>query len=210
MTERHEDLLAAYFAGQITDIERAEILSLLDCDSEFAVCFREMEETYICACIPVFEKNKDDNFRSIERRILKPRVVGAFWKYCSAAACIAVLALLFTTLYLEYKVSEAECLIAQSDVMTVSAKNGTGTETVLPDGTRVCLNAESKLSFNRYFGSDSREVSLEGEGYFEVTSDADRPFRVHAGNTCVTVKGTTFNVRNYTDEPKITVSLLEQ
>ena len=93
--------------------------------------------------------------------------------------------------------------------MTVTAKNGTGTETVLPDGTRVCLNAESTLSFNRHFGRNSRDVTLVGEGYFEVTSDAARPFRVHSDKACVTVKGTTFNVRNYSDEPEIIVSLIE-
>lgn len=93
--------------------------------------------------------------------------------------------------------------------MTVTAKRGTGTETVLPDGTRVCLNAESTLSFNRHFGRGNRDVTLTGEGYFEVASDSSRPFHVHSGNACVTVKGTTFNVRNYADEPEITVSLLE-
>lgn len=209
MTDRHENLLAAYFTGQITDTERAEIITLLDSDNEFAVCFREMEEAYISACIPTFEKTKDENFRNIERRISKRRILLPFWKYSSVAACVVALVLLFTTLYFEHKVDNAECLIAQSEIMTITAKSGTGTETILPDGTRVSLNAESTLSFNRYFGHDCREVTLDGEGYFEVTSDADRPFRVYAGNSCVTVMGTTFNVRNYTDEQEITVSLLE-
>lgn len=209
MTERHENLLAAYFTDQISDSEREEILKLLDTDSEFAASFREMEQLYISACIPVFEKTKSKNFQKIERRIRKDSKTVQFWRQFAIAASVMALLLLGTALYTGHRFRAAECFICQSDVMTVTAKNGTGTETQLPDGTRVCLNAESTLSFNRHFGRGSRDVTLDGEGYFEVISDASRPFRVHAGNTCVTVKGTTFNVRSYSDEPEITVSLIE-
>ncbi len=209
MTERHENLLVAYFTGHITDDERSEILSLLDTDDEFAVCFREMEEAYVSACIPVFEKTKAENYKLIERRIHVRRKTVYFWKPFAIAASMAAIMLLGAALYTGHKFHDAECFLCQSDIMTVTAKNGTGTETILPDGTRVCLNAESTLSFNRHFGRGSRDVTLSGEGYFEVASDASRPFHVHSGNTCVTVKGTTFNVRNYEDEPDITVSLLE-
>lgn len=209
MTDRHENLLAAYFAGHMTDSEREELLSLLDTDSEFADRFREMERAYISACIPVFENTKEKNFRIIERRIRKSRRTLDFWRPFAIAASVAAVALLGTALYTGHKFHDAECFLCQSDIMTVTAKNGTGTETLLPDGTRVCLNAESSLSFNRHFGRDCRDVTLDGEGYFEVTSDAARPFRVHTGNTCVTVKGTVFNVRSYHDESDITVSLLE-
>lgn len=209
MTERHENLLVAYFTGHITDNERSEILSLLDTDDEFAVCFREMEEAYVSACIPVFEKTKAENYKLIERRVHVRRKTVYFWKPFAIAASMAAIMLLGAALYTGHKFNDAECFLCQSDIMTVTAKNGTGTETILPDGTRVCLNAESTLSFNRHFGRGSRDVTLSGEGYFEVASDASHPFHVHSGNTCVTVKGTTFNVRNYEDEPDITVSLLE-
>lgn len=209
MTEKHENLLVAYFTNQITDIERSEILTLLDTDSEFASSYREMEKAYISACIPVYEKTKAKNYKILERRLKSNTRTTYFWKPFAIAASIAALLLLGTSLYTGYKFHDAECFICQSDVMTVTAKNGTGTETQLPDGTRVCLNAESSLSFNRHFGRGSRDVTLEGEGYFMVTSDAARPFRVHTSNTCVTVKGTTFNVRSYSDEQETTVSLIE-
>ena len=80
MTERHENLLVAYFTGHLTDDERSEILSLLDTDDEFAVCFREMEEAYVSACIPVFEKTKAENYKLIERRIHVRRKTVYFWK----------------------------------------------------------------------------------------------------------------------------------
>jgi ferric-dicitrate binding protein FerR (iron transport regulator) len=198
-----------YFADRISDAERAEIIGLLETDSEFAECFREMEKAYVLSCIPAFEKTKDSNFKLIERRIRVRRNTAYFWKPFAIAASIAAVLLLGAALYADYKFHSAESLMCQSDTMTVTAKKGTGTETLLPDGTRVCLNAESALTFCRHFGRGGRDVTLVGEGYFEVASDPGSPFRVHSGNACVTVKGTTFNVRNYADEPEITVSLLE-
>ena len=209
MTEKHENLISAYFADQITDSEREELLSLLENDAEFAACFREMEEAYISACIPVFENNKDKNFKKIQKRIGTNRVSIRFWKSIAVAASIVAIAFLGTALYTGHKFHETECFLCESDVMTVVAKNGTGTETILPDGTRVCLNASSSLSFNRHFGRTTRDVTLDGEGYFEVAHNSQKPFRVHAGNACVTVKGTTFNVQSYADESEISVSLIE-
>ncbi|WP_257667804.1 FecR family protein [Parapedobacter tibetensis] len=67
----------------------------------------------------------------------------------------------------------------------------------LPDGSKVWLNAESKLRFPSRFIGGSREVYLDGEGYFEVTTDLAKPFIVHAGDTKVRVLGTRFNLRTY-------------
>lgn len=77
----------------------------------------------------------------------------------------------------------------------------------LSDGTKVWLNAASKLNFPFAFGDTSREVSLDGEAYFEVTKDKDRPFIVHTPHTAVQVLGTKFNVNTYKDQE--TTSLVE-
>lgn len=209
MTERHENLLVAYFTDQLTDEERAEILSLLDTDGEFATRFREMEEAYVAACIPAFEKTKAADFQRLEGRIRPQRRVISLWRPLAIAASLAAIVSLGAALFANYKYQDAERFLSLADETTIAATRGIGTETVLPDGTRVCLNAGSSLHFGRRFGRQGRDVQLEGEGYFEVAADAAKPFRVHAGNACVTVKGTVFNVRSYADEPEIAVSLLE-
>ena len=209
MTERQENLLAAYFADQITDQERAEILSLLDTDKEFAACFREMEEAFAAACMPAFEKTKEEDFLRLEARMQPRRRIVSLWRPLAVAAGIAAVLCLGAALYSGYKFQDANRFLSQSDVTTLASTRGTGTQAILPDGTTAHLNAESSLRFNRSFGRKFRDVTLEGEGYFEVAPDAGKPFRVHAGNTCVTVKGTVFNVRSYADEPEISVSLIE-
>ena len=80
----------------------------------------------------------------------------------------------------------------------------------LPDGSRVWLNSASSLKYPSDFVADSREVELEGQGYFEVTHDASQPFIVHAGQEYeVEVLGTTFNVAAYADDDLIETTLVE-
>jgi ferric-dicitrate binding protein FerR (iron transport regulator) len=68
---------------------------------------------------------------------------------------------------------------------------------VLSDGTEVWLNATSKLRFPFSFAGNKREVYLEGEGYFQVTKNAAKPFIVHTLQTDVEVLGTAFNINAY-------------
>lgn len=76
---------------------------------------------------------------------------------------------------------------------------------LLPDGTRVWLNAESSLTFPPVFGGSERKVELSGEAYFEVARNEAIPFRVIAGDTEIEVLGTHFNVNAYHEEVKTTL-----
>lgn len=80
---------------------------------------------------------------------------------------------------------------------------------ILPDGTKVWLNAASELRFPTAFPGEERVVELDGEGYFEVAPDADQPFIVKTARLRVEVLGTHFNVKAYTDESTINTALLE-
>ena len=79
----------------------------------------------------------------------------------------------------------------------------------LSDGTRVWLNAESELRFPVQFGTGEREVYLKGEAYFDVRKDISRCFIVHLKESCVTVLGTSFNIKAYGDEDYIYTTLVE-
>lgn len=81
-------------------------------------------------------------------------------------------------------------------------------ELVLPDGTHVWLNADSRLRFPTHFDREERRVSLEGEAYFQVAKEADRPFRVEAFSQMVEVLGTEFNVYAYQNEDLMYTTLV--
>lgn len=79
----------------------------------------------------------------------------------------------------------------------------------LPDGTSVTLNHFTSLSYPERFKSDNREVTLNGEAYFEVIKDKKHPFIVQTEEINVQVLGTHFNVDAYRNNPEIRTTLLE-
>ena len=92
--------------------------------------------------------------------------------------------------------------------LTVHTARGQTYITTLPDGTRVWLNADSKISFPSKFTGKERSVFLDGEGYFEVKKDTDHPFIVRTDRQAVQVLGTHFNISNYKDT-EVKTTLLE-
>ncbi|SEL96689.1 FecR family protein [Parapedobacter koreensis] len=95
-----------------------------------------------------------------------------------------------------------------NNLQLATPKGGTY-QVTLPDSTKVWLNAESTLQYPVQFASDKREVSLTGEGYFEVAKDSKRPFLVSTAGQNVEVLGTQFNVTAYPNEPLTKTTLVE-
>ncbi|AEV99849.1 hypothetical protein A4D02_25810 [Niastella koreensis] len=101
---------------------------------------------------------------------------------------------------------------------TLTTPTGGQYYVMLPDGSRVWLNAASSLKYPTAFNSNERLVYLTGEAYFEITKNHNKPFRVHfiapaSGNEgregVIEVLGTHFNVNAYADEAMIKTTLLE-
>lgn len=93
---------------------------------------------------------------------------------------------------------------------TLATTRGEQTRVRLPDGTLVFLNAESSLKYpTRFAGMAKREVSLTGEGYFEVAKDKTHPFIVSTEKQAVEVLGTHFNINSYADEAGLKTTLIE-
>ena len=80
---------------------------------------------------------------------------------------------------------------------------------VLPDGSKVWLNAESSIRYPVAFIGNERRVFVTGETFFEVAKDKSKPFRVVANDITVEALGTQFNVNAYTNEPFFTATLVE-
>lgn len=92
---------------------------------------------------------------------------------------------------------------------TITTPRGGQYKIVLPDHSIVWMNAASSLRFPVAFTGDTRTVELEGEGYFEVAHDKDKPFIVVSQNQRAIVKGTKFNVTAYRDDNSQITTLLE-
>lgn len=90
----------------------------------------------------------------------------------------------------------------------ISIPNGGQYQVVLTDGSTVWLNASSTLRYPSRFTGQNREVEIEGEAFFEVARDVDRPFVVRVKGHSVKVLGTAFNVSSYSDDPDTRVTLV--
>lgn len=120
-------------------------------------------------------------------------------KYWSVAAGFALLIGIATTV-----------LLMNDFGATSMAEISTGNETkeiILADGSSIRLNANSSLSYPIDFDGDTREVSFEGEAFFDIAKDPNHPFIIHTPYEDVTVLGTSFNVRAYEKEPNSQVAV---
>lgn len=82
-------------------------------------------------------------------------------------------------------------------------------EITLNDGTRIILNKHSRLTCSSFYGTDKRTVRLDGEAFFKVMPDKERPFEVEMEESKIIVLGTTFDVKAFTGQDLITATLLE-
>jgi ferric-dicitrate binding protein FerR (iron transport regulator) len=78
---------------------------------------------------------------------------------------------------------------------------------ILPDGSKIWLNADSRLKYPASFPNNLREVYLEGEAFFEIAKNPQRPFIVHLPKGNVQVLGTSFDIRAYGDEELMSTSV---
>lgn len=94
------------------------------------------------------------------------------------------------------------------DNTVISVSNGSKSDIRLPDGSLVKLNSGSTLSYPSHFEGNSRTVTLEGEGFFTIRKDPERPFYVNTTKISVKVLGTVFNIKSYPDENTIETTLV--
>ncbi|MDP4284168.1 MAG: FecR domain-containing protein [Bacteroidota bacterium] len=92
---------------------------------------------------------------------------------------------------------------------TLSTPRGGKYQLVLPDGTKVWLNASSSIRFPTVFEGKERNVTVTGETYFEVAKNPAMPFKIKANDMEVQVFGTHFDIMAYDDESSINTTLLE-
>ncbi len=92
---------------------------------------------------------------------------------------------------------------------TIEVPVGGQWQVVLPDHSKVWLNALSRITYPLHFTGNERNVEITGEAYFEVAHNAKMPFKVHCGTQTVEVLGTHFNIMGYKDQEQIKTTLIE-
>lgn len=208
--EETKKLFKLYLEGNTTPGQEEELFSQIGKQEE-------MNESFEEATTELWNQDnswRDDSLATqlelqsvwtkiAEEEDLRKKANSSWLKYAACFILVSAAALGWYSVKTETKEGNQQIAL-----MTKITKRGERVKLLLPDSSVVYLNALSKLSFPRHFEKDkNREIHLEGEAFFEVKSDASRPFIVHSGNLQTRVLGTSFNIDAYPGSQHLSVSV---
>jgi ferric-dicitrate binding protein FerR (iron transport regulator) len=104
--------------------------------------------------------------------------------------------------------NDGEKIADAGQLLELSTPKGGQYQLLLPDGSKIWLNAASSIKFPSMFKGDKREVAISGEAYLEIAKNTRQPFIVTTGKTSIQVLGTSFNINAYPDENAIKTTLI--
>ncbi|MGQ8337467.1 FecR family protein [Sunxiuqinia sp. A32] len=183
----HPEKAIAQLISYVLKFKRTEILSTTKYEHDFAAIRKKSLEIY-----------NDDNSKSIN--------LNKGLRFIVAASVVLFFSV--GSYFLgEYKFfSNQE---TASEIIEFKTPKGQQTEIVLPDGTFVALNFDSRLNYHISRSKSLQKVELHGEAFFKVTKNENRTFRVITDKMNVNVLGTEFNIRAYDEDNKVETTLLE-
>ncbi|MBN2214526.1 MAG: FecR family protein [Bacteroidales bacterium] len=149
-------------------------------------------------------KSKIDPSVSDARRLKIKRL--KYYLQTAAAAILIFLIGALTSFWISRNQSVQNLSITKYEVI---APRGGKSEVVLPDGSKVWLNAGSNFRYGADYGINNRDVYLEGEGYFSVMKNPANPFVVNTSGLEIKAFGTSFNVKAYPEEKFVITTLVE-
>lgn len=192
--------LIRFISGISGPDEQQEVLNWIGSSEENKKTFARLKNINVAVNILALEKG--EALSGPERSRFK-----TILRY---GARIAAILILGVSVFYFGKVREKNQWIRSSaeQITEVKVPYGESVTLVLPDGSTVKLNSGSVLKFSKLFGSENRELELDGEGYFDVRK-SEQVFRVVTSDVNIEVLGTRFNLSAYNTDRLVTASLFE-
>lgn len=218
-----DELITAFLARELDENSTNELLQWVNASAANELYFRQKLEEW-SATIDEKESrlyNKHKAFQQFRKRMLlakqpvrqSPAVAVLRYlshhKIASYAAMLLIIAGIGGYAYMKGKPGFGFMSTRNTAYVQISVAPGETKRMLLPDSSVVWLNAGSTLRYPESFNKNTREVFLNGEGYFEVAKNAGHPFIVSTSKGNITVMGTTFNVSAYAGKPRFVIALLE-
>ncbi|WP_428331539.1 FecR family protein [Mucilaginibacter sp.] len=194
-----KELIEKYIKDTATSVEREELLAWYrnKTKDELLLPYTDIGEE---------EESKQRMLQSLHLQIRSDKPVTGKIKplYYKVAAAAAILICAF--LFLQKNIFKHPADGAAFS--TVITRAGEHKTIKLTDGSVIWLSAGSSVSFPSAFNGATREISFEGEAFFEIAKDKKHPFIVHTGKTSTRVLGTSFNINSFKEHQNIVVSLI--
>lgn len=202
------DFLKKYFAGELTSQEEAQVQAWLVEHSEdplvqeaLLAIMSDMETEDKTVSSPAYVKVS--RRLGLERKSRFEKTVRTIGRWVMGVAACVMLPLLGAFVYDRLSVPE------QADWLELKVPYGQTDELVLADGTRLHLNAGTRVTYPSVFLGSERKVFIEGEVFAEVAKNPEQPFIIASGDVDVKVLGTTFNFKAYDNTECVELILLE-
>ena len=198
-----KQLFEKYLAGNATAEERESLLRQLHADEQLGGWLRADIE-FAEGGMP--EPIRERILNNVYARTQRPLISRRCWSIAAVMLILIISGAIGWTLF-GLQNQNLKSQISNNQIRDIIVKTGMGehSRVSLPDGTALTLNAQTTVRYNLADGK--RQVSIDGEAFFEVARDPEHPFVVTANGMTVTCLGTSFDVRNYSDESNISVVL---
>ena len=205
MENEHSELIIGYLQGRLQGRSLDDFYAWVNESADNKKLFFETKALYE-ACAPSRGASEihDSWLRLLDKRKSRQRKRYSLLTRISTYAAVAMFAAAITSTVFIFSSREYDDRIT-------SYVSGDGLEAdvvVLPDGTRVSLGTRTSFSYDSRYGKSERIVQLEGEAYFEVAKDKEKPFIVKANGINVQALGTSFNIRAHKDDKSVAIILI--
>ena len=213
-----ENLIIRFLKGKLSVDETDQLDGLIEESPENLEVFRAYQSIWLesSTMLPDERYNPYRSWKRIakqleksnNRRIYKPRrttlhIYMGLSKVAALIAAVFIIGALAT-----YFVFMSYYDVSAENYTEISVPQGSRSQIVLPDNSRVWLNAGSKIVYPNNFDRIDRVVELEGEAYFDVESNPRKPFIVKTPHLNVRAFGTAFNVKAYPEDESVSATLV--
>jgi ferric-dicitrate binding protein FerR (iron transport regulator) len=208
------DIIVRILKGEASQEDKQKLTNWLAQDQENMEIFKQSESVWNALEIVKMGKKYDsgkafNTFKEqVNKRLKSSRRIGLYKKIDALIRIAAVFVILIGIGHLLIKPTD-KSIKSDLSLFEIISPRGSKTQVLLPDGSKVWLNSESKIQYFNNFNQSGREVLLEGEGYFEVKKNPDKPFIVTTSDIRIKALGTTFNIKAYPGEKTIETTLVE-
>jgi len=218
-------LLLKYIEGKASRREEQDIMSWVGKSEDNLKYYIGLKNLWIHNSMPdsVADKQEMSDLENIISYSVKGgsaerRKISGYFKFILYAASIVLLVSISLNIYMiSGKETKSEIPVDQrirlSDVPrkithTIYTNKGVKGYVVLPDGSKVSLNSDTKITFPDQFFGSTREVAVSGEAFFDVVKDSTKPMIVSTNrNFVIKVMGTKFNIRSYENDDEAQTTL---
>ncbi|MEO9051576.1 MAG: FecR family protein [Ginsengibacter sp.] len=217
-------LVARKLSGEATKVDIKEITVFFEMDKMYKEKFDLLKthwenktnvRTDIDAALEkiILRIEKDRDQSNKEDMLITKETSGIRRFLVLLSRVAAVLLVCVISAYFIYKNNKPDTArdvsaVKTSDWQIQQTDKGAKSTVFLQDGTRVILNADSKITFQKNFSGNTREVYLSGEAFFDVAHNADMPFIIHTDKMNIKVLGTEFNVKSYPEDSTYETTLI--